>query len=75
MNITSQLRWHREYCEPLICYLETLTLTEIYEQARELVGEKILTVFVDEPLKGTIYQCGNYKDGQWVKYGETRGYA
>lgn len=75
LNVTELLKWHEEECEPLCCTLETLTLSEIYEQAKELVDTRIFTVFVDEPLKGTIYQCGNYEDGKWVKYGSTRGYA
>lgn len=75
LNITELLKWHEEECEPLCCTLETLTLSEIYEQAKELVDTRIFTVFIDEPLKGTIYQCGNYEDGKWIKYGSTRGYA
>lgn len=52
---------------------EILSLKEIYEQ---LKGKcYMITVFVDSPLHGEIYQCGNYGDGLWVEYGTTKGYA
>lgn len=45
----------------------------------ELIGfEKnkgVVYVTFDKCLQGTIYDFGNYNDGQWHKYGETRGYA
>ena len=51
---------------------EVLTLKEIYEQ---LKGERMITVFVDSPMHGEIYQCGNYGDGLWDELGTTKGYA
>lgn len=75
VNITDKLHWHSEPCEPLYMNIEFLTLSEIWEQAKDLSEQRILTVFVDSPLRGTIFQCGNYEEGKWVKYGTTQGYA
>ena len=75
VNITDKLSWHKEYFDSLYMDIETLTLSEIWEQAKEFSEDRILTVFEDSPLKGTIYQCGNYEEGKWVKLGNTMGYA
>lgn len=74
-NVSEQLNWHEEKCEALYMVVEHLTLDEIYKQCREKFGLSIVTVFVDDPLKGVIYQCNNYENGKWVKYGETIGYS
>ena len=75
VNITDKLKWHTQYVEALCMDVGTLTLSEIYEQAKEFNWDRMLTVFVESSLEGVIYQCGNYEDGKWVKYGTTRGYA
>lgn len=49
-----------------------ITLAEIAEQLRDHAD--IITVFVDEPLYGKIFQYGNYGDF-WVYLGEFAGYA
>lgn len=45
----------------------------------EIIGyEKnngVVYVTFDNARRGTIYQYGNYPDGQWHKYGTTNGYA
>ncbi len=38
-------------------------------------GDGVVTVILEAPLGGTIYQYGNYKDKYWVKHGTTKGYA
>ncbi len=38
-------------------------------------GDGCVTVIIDEPLSGTIYQYGNYSNVGCVKHGETKGYA
>ncbi len=72
-NVTDQLEWHVE--ESSETDVESLTLDEIYHQCRDKFGLSIITVFVDSPLSGRIYQCNNYDNGLWVQYGELRGYA
>lgn len=58
-----------------------ITLDEIYQQFKKKTGcefpslDSIITVVVERPLSGEIYQCGNYGDGVWVKHGTLRGYA
>ena len=47
-----------------------LTLKEIAEQ----MNSPMITVFVESPLHGEIYQYGNYGD-EWWQIGETGGYA
>lgn len=52
--------------------VEVLKLSEIVEQ---LKGKCIMiTIFIDEPLKGRILQYGNYGDSWW-EIGNTCGYA
>lgn len=47
-----------------------LTLEEIAEQ----LNARLITVFVESPFEGVIYQFGNYGDSWW-QIGETCGYA
>lgn len=51
-----------------------LTLDGIYRQISGKTDE-IITVVVERPLDGVIYQCGNSGEGVWIKQGTTRGYA
>lgn len=51
--------------------LPVLTLGEIAEQ----LGNQLITVIVDSPFSGKIYQYGNYSDGKWWEIGSTGGYA
>lgn len=74
-NITDCLHWHNEYVDALYMNVQSLTLSEIWEQVRKISNRRIVTVFVDGPLQGEIYQCGNHEEGKWEKIGETRGYA
>lgn len=56
----------------------SIKLCDIYEQAlgQHIIKETdLMTVFHTEPLHGYIYVCGNYKPGDWVLNGETKGYA
>lgn len=52
-----------------------LTLGEIYQQVKALGDHGTITVIYETPLSGTIYQCGNYAEGEWVIHGTTKGYA
>ena len=52
------------------CYV--LTLKEIADQLREKTD--LITVIVQRPLSGEIYQWGNYGD-EWCQIGELDGYA
>lgn len=76
LNITEKLKWRKAGAIEYGYDAEVLTLEEIYKQVRDLFnGHAIITVFVSDPLHGYIYQCGNYRDGHWMKYGTTIGYA
>lgn len=68
----SVLEWHTEPDRDES--LSYLTLDEIYGQLSEKTDE-IITVVVERPLDGIIYQCGNVGEGVWVQHGTTRGYA
>lgn len=48
-----------------------LTADEVIEQ----VEDKIITIVIESPLSGEIWQYGNYPDGEWHLVGELRGYA
>ena len=71
-----ELEWAKIDGFDVFDYLEVLTLDEIAEQAREQVDENgfMVTVFIQEPLKGKILQYGNYGDSWW-QIGKTSGYA
>ena len=49
-----------------------LTLKEIADRLREKTD--LITVIVQRPLSGEIYQWGNYGD-EWWQIGELDGYA
>lgn len=59
-----RLKWRDEDGQKI------LTLKEVAEQ----LHARLITVFVDAPYKGMIYQYGNYGDSWW-QIGETCGYA
>lgn len=64
----TEMKWN---CKNGYLYL---TLEEIYEQISAKIDE-IITVVVERPADGSIYQCGNSGQGVWVQHGTTRGYA
>ena len=67
--------WHKEY-ENNGLTGQSLTLNEIYTQAVKIgLIEKrgILTVFIEKPQHGKIYQCGNHEEGEWEVKGKTKG--
>ena len=50
-----------------------ITLDEIVKQ---LPTARLITVIIDRPLDGEIWQYENYRnDDRWWKYGNTKGYA
>lgn len=51
---------------------EILTLGEIEEQ---LGDRHLITIVIEGPLSGEIWQYGNYTDDTWYKIGTLRGYA
>ncbi len=59
---------------------EALSLLDIENFIKELSklakGElqNIITVLASEPLRGTVYEYGNYGD-YWIVYGKLLGYA
>lgn len=67
-----KLDWHVKNNE-YMGEIRYLTLKEIWQQLK--CYKKPITVVISSPLHGVIYQCGNYVEEKWVKYGETRGYA
>lgn len=65
--LLSALKWHKEADSN-----GYLTLDEIRKQ---LATDELITVVVETPLSGVIYQCSNYASGVWVEHGTTKGYA
>lgn len=71
-RVNDKLKW-RLGEESTAMYLEqykTLSLKEIAEQ----LDARIITIFEEGALNGTIYQYGNYGD-EWWEIGEFAGYA
>ena len=67
----ADLKWHYDDSDYIEGY-KYLTLKEVASQLKGI--NTLITVFIDDPLKGWILQYGN--DGDfWVLYGETIGYA
>lgn len=52
--------------------IKVLRLSEIVEQLKD--ETHMITIFVQEPLRGAILQYGNYGDSWW-EIGHTCGYA
>lgn len=53
-----------------------VTLEDIREMCEtEGYEEGIITVIVDSPLQGVVYEYGNYDDNMWYIHGTTQGYA
>ena len=55
-------------------YDKPVTLNECLKII-EFDGEGVVTVIFEEPLKGEIYEYGNYSPECWVRHGTTVGYA
>lgn len=71
------LEWHKdeELSEAERRDTYFLTLGEIAAQLRDKDYDKMVTIFVETPLEGSIYQMGNYRKYEWVKAGTLNGYA
>lgn len=56
---------------------ELLTLNEIVEQskANKDTATNLITVIIENPRSGEIWQYGNYHDGKWYRIGNVYGYA
>ena len=52
-----------------ICLDDCLDLVEYNK------NKGVVYVTFDHARYGTIYQYGNYNDGQWHKYADTRGFT
>lgn len=73
VNVSDKVKWHKEFCDGLGMDIETATLGEIKEQ---LSWGEIITVVINSPQDGEIYQWGNYPGENWFrKIGELAGYA
>lgn len=55
-------------------YAQGVTLNDCLKII-EFDGEGTVMVIFEEPLKGEIYEYGNYRPECWVKHGTTQGYA
>ena len=53
----------------------SLTLGEIAEQLAKIEYAGMVTVFVNRPTGGEIYQLGNYGTYEWFELGTLRGFA
>ncbi len=73
--VTDELDWRVDKTSEmtLVPYKE-LSLSEIKDQVRKKTGENIITVIVNRPLSGIIYQYGNHGD-LWEQVGVLCGYA
>lgn len=73
--VKAKLKWRtadEETCRALCMDVEMLKLSEIVSQLGDAF---LITIIIDEPLKGRILQYGNYQDCKWYEIGTTCGYA
>lgn len=66
------VEWRTVFVAEIGEELKVLTLDEI---AQQLDNFGLITVITNGPFEGKIYQCGNYRDGEWWEIGSTGGYA
>jgi hypothetical protein len=52
---------------------DEFTLAELYKALK--TEETMIYVFCDRGTSGEIYRCGNYGEGIWEKYADTKGYV
>lgn len=70
--VPANIQWRNTgFCEITETELEYLNLSEIVKQLPHI---PLITVVVNGPLRGEIYQYGNYGP-EWWCIGETMGYA
>lgn len=53
----------------------SLTLGELAEQLKQAKFDGLMTLFVNRPLNGKVYQMGNYSPYEWFELGELRGFC
>lgn len=70
--------WDFDENKKILCEAsgKSITLRQISEQYYAKTSSRsVLTVVVEFPLHGEIYQIGNYPEMKWIKHGTTKGYA
>ena len=72
--VTHKLVWRQDdsFADEFSAGVNVLTLAEISEQ---LSRYGLITVIVNGPMSGAIYQSGNYSGADWYQIGELDGYA
>lgn len=71
----AELKWRsadKGMCDALCMDVKVLRLSEIVEQLKD--ETRMITIFVEGALRGSIWQYGNYGDSWW-EIGQTCGYA
>lgn len=73
----NMFRWHID--EDASAFMgeavSSLTLGEIAEQLAKMEYAGMVTIFVNRPTSGEIYQLGNYGTYEWSELGTLRGFA
>lgn len=73
----NMFKWNvdREASEFTGKLVSALTLGEIAEQLAEMEYSGMVTIFVNRPTSGEIYQLGNYGTYEWFELGTLRGFC
>ncbi|WP_312694088.1 hypothetical protein [Caproiciproducens sp.] len=74
----SFFKWNEPSTEESEWITGYLTLKNISDQIREKLGHLsgVVFVWIEHPLRGEIYQIGNYPDCDfWIENGTTKGFA
>lgn len=76
VTVVAEISNDKMYAIRLYNYDSEITLEDIKAMCEtEGYGEGIITVIVESPFKGVIYQYGNSCDDTWYIHGKTEGYA
>ena len=53
----------------------SLTLGELAEQLKQAKFNGLMTLIVQRPMSGKIYQMGNYSPYEWYALGDLKGFC
>lgn len=74
VNELLQWRFDEELAAALHWGLQDAKVLRLSEIAEQLPSGQVISVIVESPLHGEIYQYGNYHDGKWYQIGSTHRY-
>lgn len=76
VTVVAEIKHDEMYAIRLYNYDSEITLEDIKTMCvAEGYKEGLITVIIENPFEGIMYEFGNYNDDMWHIHGITRGYA